>query len=98
MKTEFKILKEWSDDLIMCPSQCYLWFNYLGGIHCIYLRWRHGDPWGATLVTPCVKVSEDICNEKPWIPLQIDYFTHDELQMCKDDAIELAKQFLEKQA
>ncbi len=43
--------KEWVDDLIWCPSQCYYYFETMSGRRfCIYLRWRHSDPWTADLV------------------------------------------------
>lgn len=44
-------LKEWEDELIWCPSQCYYYFiTESGRRFCIYLRWRHSDPWTADLV------------------------------------------------
>lgn len=43
---------KWDEDLIWCPSQCYYYFKDLDTeqIYCIYLRWRHDDPWTAELV------------------------------------------------
>lgn len=42
----------WDDSLIWCPSQCYC--NFLdpdtNTIYCIYLRWRHNDPWTSELI------------------------------------------------
>lgn len=43
------------EDLIWCPSQIYYYFcDNSGKIWCIYLRWRHDDPWTAELI-PCDK-------------------------------------------
>lgn len=34
-----------------CPAQIYYYFRDMeGGKWCIYLRWRHQDPWTAELV------------------------------------------------
>ena len=41
----------WIDDLIWCPSQCYYYFETKSNErYCIYLRWRHSNPWTASLV------------------------------------------------
>lgn len=43
----------WKDDLCWCPSQCYYYFYVVKGTKkhyfCIYMRWRHEDPWRAYL-------------------------------------------------
>lgn len=45
------ILNQWIEDLRWCPSQIYYYFvDKDGGRWCIYLRWRHDDPWTAELV------------------------------------------------
>ena len=45
---------KWRDELIWCPSQCFCSFidETEKKIYCIYLRWRHHDPWTAELI-PC---------------------------------------------
>jgi hypothetical protein len=45
---------KWLDELIWCPSQCYCSFidETEKKIYCIYLRWRHHDPWSAEII-PC---------------------------------------------
>lgn len=46
-------LNQWIEDLRWCPSQIYYYFlDKEGGRWCIYLRWRHDDPWTAELC-PC---------------------------------------------
>lgn len=43
-------LDGWMEDLIGCPSQCYYYFTDAEGTRwCLYLRWRHRDPWTADL-------------------------------------------------
>ena len=41
----------WIEDLLWCPSQCYYYFKNGDQDYCIYLRWRHYDPWTAELIT-----------------------------------------------
>ena len=61
-----QLLGYWIEDLIWCPSQCYYYF--LDPIssqgYCIYLRWRHSDPWTAELIK-CTSDWEFIYDE-PW--------------------------------
>jgi len=45
-----KILRDWVDHLIWCPSQCYLLVEYSDKIYTLYLRWRHSDPWTCQIV------------------------------------------------
>ena len=39
-KIEERRYPTWDNDLIMCPSQCYCYFETDGKKYCIYLRWR----------------------------------------------------------
>lgn len=45
-------LNQWDVQLrYWCPAQIYYYFvDAEGGRWCIYLRWRHQDPWTAELV------------------------------------------------
>lgn len=44
-------LRQWKDDLIRCPSQCYYYFYSKDNKpFCLYLRWRWSDPWEVYLV------------------------------------------------
>jgi hypothetical protein len=89
MKT-YPFLNDWIDDLIMCPSQCYLYFDYENSNqiiedYCIYLRWRWNDPWQASLI----KLDD---SKKPengkWIDLyDVGYFKEDQLQELKEAVI-----------
>ena len=46
-----KLITEWKEDLIWCPSQIESnIFIYKGHSYAIYLRWRWSNPWTATLV------------------------------------------------
>lgn len=38
------------EDLLWCPSQIYYYFTSNNKKFCIYLRWRHKDPWSAELI------------------------------------------------
>ena len=49
-------LNKWNEIRHWCPAQLYYYFeDGDGGRWCIYLRWRHSDPWTAELVR---------CNER----------------------------------
>jgi len=63
-------LNQWQEDLIWCPSQCYYYFEADGKKWCIYLRWRHSDPWTAELCE---------CDDK-WEILEKDRH-HESLQL-----------------
>lgn len=75
-----QLLGYWIEDLIWCPSQCYYYY-FLDPIssqgYCIYLRWRHSDPWTAELIK-CTSDWEFIYDE-PWeyIELKRDYSSNE---------------------
>lgn len=78
--------KEWIDDLLGCPSQCYYYFETNSGRKlCIYLRWRYSDPWTADLVEFPVDWDWDKTN---WsiIELSRDY-KEEELDQLKQEAL-----------
>ena len=64
----------WDNDLIMCPSQCYCYFEADGQKYCIYLRWRWDDPWTAQLV-PVMQDGEFYSG--PWEYLDVPDYIHD---------------------
>ncbi len=90
MKTDFEILGEWDDDLIWCPSQCYLNIRFKAMSFCLYLRWRHGDPWTAALYHQ-IQGQKDERHE-----LSIDYFKDSELEELKKHATNKAKEYLNR--
>jgi hypothetical protein len=101
-KSPVVVVKNWVDDLIMCPSQCYLYITYKGKIYEIYLRWRHDDPWTAELCGPLkeVKSSADDLNYKDGysykndVWLDIGFYSHDQLDEVKRDAYNKACEHL----
>jgi hypothetical protein len=50
MKTKERELNTWYDDLLWCPSQCYYYFMHGNDMFCIYLRWRHQNPWTVEII------------------------------------------------
>lgn len=86
------IFKGWIDDLIWCPSQCYLYIQFKEKNYVIYLRWRHSDPWSAVIIE-CIK-DWDMHNGSKWEYLDISEWKDTELNQCKEDSIEKAKMFL----
>lgn len=70
------MLPKWHEDLIRCPSQCYCYFNTLDkGMFCIYLRWRHDDPWTAQLVP--VDANGQFIDYGSWQYLDVPDYVHD---------------------
>lgn len=61
----------WIEELIWCPSQCYYYFYdpVSSQVYCIYLRWRHSDPWTAELIR-CTADGELIYSE-PWEDINV---------------------------
>lgn len=47
---QLQIMDEWVEDMLWCPSQCYLTVKHSTVKYQIYLRWRHDDPWSFTLI------------------------------------------------
>lgn len=71
----------WADDLIRCPSQCYAEVAYPDGTPAVlYLRWRWGDPWQATIIKG-IKRYDEVDGE--WMRIEVPHFTHDELDEAK---------------
>jgi hypothetical protein len=90
--------KDWVDDLMRCPSQCYKYIEYKGRHFVIYLRWRYDDPWEATIIEsrPDGKFEMfDIFDEGyEWNELPVDDFTHDELAKLKEQVEIKVEEFL----
>lgn len=51
----FKIIGEWDNDLIWCPSQLLLKIERENVVYQIYCRWRWSDPWTVSLIDPADK-------------------------------------------
>lgn len=79
MKT-YPFLNDWIDDLIWCPSQCYLYFEFNNENYAIYLRWRWDDPWTATLIK--IDLGQEI-EDGEWTELDIDFFKDTQLDEVK---------------
>jgi hypothetical protein len=95
--TEFKIINNWRDDLIWCPSQCYLNIEYKNRQFVIYLRWRHQDPWTAEIVECPNDGKFDMFELDNWNRLDIKYWSDDDdLSRIKKNAIDAANEWLLK--
>ena len=85
-----------------CPAQIFYYFvDAGGGRWCIYLRWRHQDPWTAELVRcdenwECIWKSPDnvdLLLEKNHNPgIITGYYTDDEYPHLMRKALELVKE------
>ncbi len=88
------IFKDWSDDLIGCPSQCSKYIKYKDQVFEIYLRWRHSDPWTAQLIGPLNPDNIDEWRGCNYEYLNVSYWTHDQLDEIKANAYHLAVEHL----
>lgn len=96
---EFKIVGDWEDSLIWCPSQCELKIKHKGKNYVLYLRWRWENPWTAALIPVDKQFSADSqFGISAWIYLDIPNFTDEQLDECKEASIEEAKKVLNEQA
>ena len=93
MKPKFNIVSNWKDELIWCPSQCYLNITFEDRFFVIYLRWRWSDPWTATLVE-CDSDYDMLDKKSNWIALQINYYTDEQIEDVKQNAIAVAKKII----
>lgn len=82
---------QWIESLLWCPSQCYYYFQHYENRYCIYLRWRHRDPWTAELMS---------CNEEwaliksiEYIKLNKEYTQYDYEQLEEDVLAIMSKKF-----
>jgi hypothetical protein len=96
------IVGKWEDDLIWCPSQCYLKIIYRQRWFVIYLRWRHSDPWRAYL---CETAVGNVDRFNPpgwdmhdpgyqWIQIPVDDFRDDQLVELKNAVMSEVKRLL----
>lgn len=85
-------LNKWRDSLLWCPSQCYYSFRAknTGELKCLYLRWRHQDPWTAEII-PVNEISRTFENDN-WIGLDIPFFKDSELDKLKEFCMEKLKE------
>lgn len=96
-------LNTWIEDLLhWCPAQIYYYFiDSEGERWCIYLRWRHKDPWTAELVH-CDEEWEfewdhpgtkNLLEEKAHTPgIIAGYYTDEEYKALEEKALETVKQ------
>ena len=89
---DFKVMSEWDDSLIWCPSQCELRLKYKGKNYILYLRWRWNDPWTASLIPVDKQFNHDSWGD--WIRLNIPHFADQQLDECKEASLKEAKKVL----
>lgn len=88
------VISDWKDDLIWCPSQCYLKIKYKDRKFVLYLRWRHRDPWSADLVECRDSFDISTSMDEIWHSLKIDFFIDKELDKCKKNAFKIAMKLI----
>lgn len=99
------ILNQWLEHLhYWCPAQIYYYFlDKEGGRWCIYLRWRHEDPWTAELVRCDMNWefdwnspdNRDLLEEEEHTPgIVTGYYKGDEYPFLEEKALETARNLL----
>jgi len=94
---------KWDDDLIWCPSQCYAQVASQDGTpYVLYLRWRHSDPWEASIVrnTTLKAFNNGSYNPKNWSMDVFEmcgqyYKQYDDLTMIKDALLNIWRSAIE---
>ena len=89
-KIEERRYPTWDNDLIMCPSQCYCYFETNGKKYCIYLRWRWDDPWTAEIVPV-----DDMCDftyYEDWEYIETKFYSHDDYKKLQEECIKIIKE------
>lgn len=89
-KIEERRYPTWDNDLIMCPSQCYCYFETNGEKYCIYLRWWWDDPWTAEIV-PVDNQCDFTCNDD-WEYIETKFYSHDNYEELQEECIEIIKE------
>jgi len=90
----FTIVNEWKDDLIWCPSQCYLDIMYKERHFVIYLRWRHSDPWTADIVECPNDGKFDMHELNNWNDLVVKEWKDTELKELKEEIVNVVNNWL----
>jgi len=84
-----EIKGNWRDDLLWCPSQCYLPVKIRDKEYTLYLRWRHEDPWAGHVVVGNFKGA--------WSPdlfaLYHEQYSANEINLAKEALIRLANRW-----
>lgn len=84
MAKKEKEMNRWYDDLIGCPSQCYYYFMCGNDMYCIYLRWRHMDPWTADIIK-CEQGDTSLFPDTSiWKGVDVPFFEDCALSKLKD--------------
>ena len=89
-----------------CPAQIYYYFHDAEGRHwCIYLRWRHSDPWTAELVR--CDDSWKFITDADWVNLLEEtnhipgtvtgYYREDEYEPLMEEALRKARAIFKDQ-
>ena len=67
--------------------------KFEGRYFMLYLRWRHSDPWDATLIE--CDSDYDMHNRKyEWISLEIEHWKDTEISEVKENAFKVAEEII----
>lgn len=91
----FEISGQWENELLWCPSQCYLevWIEDTPFV--IYLRWRHEDPWTMAIIEGVTLVDFVMNGNGVWIEIEdfLPFTRFHTMELIQKYAIEAAEQY-----
>lgn len=89
--SHYKLHKDWhpnKHDVKGQLEQWFLMFQYKDLYFVIYLRWRHSDPWEATIIE--TQEDFDIQGEGAWTEISGLNYNVDQLEELKVDVLKVA--------
>lgn len=97
MSLNFETPGVWQDDLLWCPSQCYLEIWIEDTPFVIYLRWRSSDPWTLSLIEGVTLTDFVLDDNGEWIDIDdFEYTTEqDDLEIVHSRALESINRYFE---
>lgn len=81
------------EDLLWCPSQIYYYFTSNDKRFCIYLRWRHKDPWKAYVVECNDDANWTFSNDWNELTLKRDYKKLEYKELEEDTLLKVSSMF-----
>jgi hypothetical protein len=80
----------WDDDLSWCPSQCTAEVRWPDGTPAVlYLRWRHPDPWSASVITVHDRAVPISAPAATWRDVTIGAWRDDQLAEAKAELVKV---------
>lgn len=98
-KPIISIPDKWQNDLIWCPSQCYLEIWIEDTPYVIYLRWRHEDPWTLSLIEGATLTDFVLDDAGVWIEFEhfLPFTQFHDIELIQQYALQAVKEYFSTQ-